>query len=179
MDNKNYKSLLNQITTFLFDVDGVMTDAKILINSQGELFRQMDTRDGFAIKYALDNGYKIGVITGGTNEGVRLRLEQLGVNKIYLGTHEKNKAFQDFVKTFQLLPAEVLYMGDDIPDLAVMEKVGIATCPQDAVTDVKQIADYISHKKGGDGCVREIIEQVMRVQGKWPFSKIKTNRKTT
>ena len=169
MSDKNYKILLNNVSTFIFDVDGVMTNGKIIITTEGEMYREMDTRDGFALKYASLKGYKIGVISGGTNEGVKKRLELLGVNKVYLGIQEKDNAFNDFVKTFDINPEEVLYMGDDVPDIPVMEKAGIATCPQDAVSDVKKIADYVSHKKGGDGCVREIIEQVMRVQNKWIF----------
>jgi 3-deoxy-D-manno-octulosonate 8-phosphate phosphatase (KDO 8-P phosphatase) len=170
MSGKNYKNLLNNITTFVFDVDGVLTDGKIMVTTEGEMYREMNTRDGFAIKYALLKGFKIGIISGGTNEGVKKRLENLGVNKVYLGIHEKDHAFEDFINTFNLNSEEILYMGDDVPDIPVMEKVGVATCPQDATSDVKKIADYVSHKKGGEGCVREIIEQVMRVQDKWMFS---------
>ncbi|MFL2577112.1 MAG: KdsC family phosphatase [Flavobacteriaceae bacterium] len=172
MSKNSYKILLNNITTFIFDVDGVMTDGKVLVTSEGDMYRAMDTRDGFALKYALTKGYKIGIISGGTNQGVKKRLELLGVNKVYLAAHEKGPAFNDFMKTYDLVPEEVLYMGDDVPDIPIMKKVGLATCPQDAVTDVKSIADYVSHKKGGYGCVREIIEQVMRVQQKWEFSEL-------
>jgi 3-deoxy-D-manno-octulosonate 8-phosphate phosphatase (KDO 8-P phosphatase) len=171
MSNKNYKTLLNNVRAFVFDVDGVMTNGKVMITSEGEMYREMDTRDGFALKYALLKGFKIGIISGGTNEGVRKRLELLGVNKVYLGIHEKDIAFDDFVSTFNINPDQVLYMGDDVPDVPVMEKVGVSTCPQDALPDVKRVVDYVSHKKGGDGCVREIVEQVMRVQDKWVFSK--------
>ena len=170
MSNKNYKTLLNNVRAFVFDVDGVMTNGKVMITSEGEMYREMDTRDGFALKYALLKGFKIGIISGGTNEGVRKRLELLGVNKVYLGINEKVIAFDDFVSTFNINPDQVLYMGDDVPDVPVMEKVGVSTCPQDALPDVKRVVDYVSHKKGGDGCVREIVEQVMRVQDKWVFS---------
>lgn len=170
MSSKNYKTLLNKVTTFVFDVDGVLTNGKILVTTGGEMYREMNTRDGFAMKYALLKGFKIGIISGGTNLGVKKRLEDLGVNKVYLGIHEKDIAFDDFVNSYNINPEEVLYMGDDIPDMSVMERVGLATCPQDAVPDVKRIADYVSHKNGGDGCVREIVEQVMRVQNKWMFS---------
>lgn len=170
MSNKaNYKTLLNKVSAFVFDVDGVMTNGKIMITSQGEMYREMDTRDGLALKFALIKGFKIGVISGGTNEGVRKRLELLGINKVYLGVNKKDIAFDDFINSLKIDPKEVLFMGDDFPDLPVMEKVGVATCPQDAVSDVKKIVDYVSHKKGGDGCVREIVEQVMRVQKKWVF----------
>jgi 3-deoxy-D-manno-octulosonate 8-phosphate phosphatase (KDO 8-P phosphatase) len=170
MNSNNYKILLNKVTTFVFDVDGVLTNGKILVTTEGEMYREMNTRDGFAMKYALLKGFKIGIISGGTNLGVKKRLEDLGVNKVYLGILEKDIAFDDFVNSYNINPEEVLYMGDDIPDMSVMERVGVATCPQDAVPDVKRIADYVSHKNGGDGCVREILEQVMRVQNKWMFS---------
>mgnify|MGYP005696367717 CR=1 FL=1 len=171
MSNKNYKILLNNIKAFVFDVDGVMTNGKVMITSEGEMYREMDTRDGFALKHALLKGFKIGIISGGTNEGVRKRLELLGVNEVYLGVNKKDIAFNDFVSNYNINPDQVLYMGDDVPDVSVMEKVGVSTCPQDAVPDVKRVVDYVSHKKGGDGCVREIVEQVMRVQDKWVFSK--------
>ena len=170
MSSKNYKLLLNKITSFVFDVDGVLTNGKILVTTEGEMYREMNTRDGFALKYALLKGFNICIISGGTNQGVKKRLENLGVNKVYLGIHEKDIALDDFINTYNINPDEVLYMGDDVPDMPVMEKVGVATCPQDAVPDVKRIADYVSHKNGGDGCVREIVEQVMRVQNKWMFS---------
>ena len=169
MNHKNYKTLLKNVSAFVFDVDGVMTNGQIMITTEGEMYREMNTRDGIAIKCALERDYKIGIISGGTNEGVRKRLETLGVDKVYLGIHEKDIAFDDFLKTYNIDPEEVLCMGDDVPDLSVLKKVGVATCPQDAVSDVKKIVDYVSHKKGGDGCVREIIEQVMRVQNKWDF----------
>ena len=171
MNHKNYKTLLKNVSAFVFDVDGVMTNGQIMITTEGEMYREMNTRDGFAIKCALERDYKIAIISGGTNEGVRKRLETLGVDKVYLGIQEKDIAFDDFLKTYDIDPEEVLCMGDDVPDLSVLKKVGVATCPQDAVSDVKKIVDYVSHKKGGDGCVREIIEQVMRVQNKWDFNK--------
>jgi 3-deoxy-D-manno-octulosonate 8-phosphate phosphatase (KDO 8-P phosphatase) len=164
---KNYKHLLPKIRTFIFDVDGVLTDGKILINSDGELLRSFDTKDGYAMKCALVKGFKIAIITGGRNEAVRERFKELGVIDIYLGAHHKLDAYQDLMDNYNLNPEEILYIGDDIPDIPVMEKVGLGCCPADATSDVKAIADYVSHKKGGEGCVRELIEQVLRVQGKW------------
>jgi 3-deoxy-D-manno-octulosonate 8-phosphate phosphatase (KDO 8-P phosphatase) len=164
---KNYKQLLPNIKTFIFDVDGVLTDGKILIHSDGELLRSFDTKDGYAIKCALLKGFKIAIITGGRNEAVRERFKELGVFDIYLGAHHKLDAYQDLMDNYDLKAEEILYIGDDIPDIPVMEKVGLGCCPSDAVPDVKARADYISHKKGGKGCVRELIEQVLRVQGKW------------
>lgn len=164
---KNYKHLLPKIKTFIFDVDGVLTDGKILINSDDELLRSFDTKDGYAMKCALVKGFKIAIITGGRNEAVRERFKELGVIDIYLGAHHKLDAYQDLMDNYDLNPEEILYIGDDIPDIPVMEKVGLGCCPADAASDVKAIADYVSHKKGGEGCVRELIEQVLRVQGKW------------
>ncbi len=164
---KNYKHLLPKIKTFIFDVDGVLTDGKILINSDGELLRSFDTKDGYAMKCALVKGFKIAIITGGRNEAVRERFKELGVIDIYLGAHHKLDAYQDLMDNYDLNPEEILYIGDDIPDIPVMEKVGLGCCPVDAASDVKAMADYVSHKKGGKGCVRELIEQVLRVQGKW------------
>lgn len=163
----SYKKRLNNIKAFIFDVDGVLTNGKVLITTTGEMYREMDTKDGYAIKCALEQGFKIAIISGGTNEGVRNRLKNLGIDSIYLGVHHKTKPYKDLIFNYNLKPEEVVYMGDDAPDIEVMTKVGIASCPQDAVSDVKKIADYISHKKGGEGCVRDIIEQVLRVQGKW------------
>ena len=167
MDKPNYKALLPHITTFIFDVDGVLTNGKVLITSEGEMYREMDTKDGYALKCALDQGFKVCIISGGTNEGVRNRLRALGIYDIYLGAHHKGDPFQDLLDSYELSPDEILYMGDDMPDIEVMEQVAVAACPQDAVVDVKAVSNYISHKKGGEGCVRDIVEQTLRVQGKW------------
>ncbi len=167
MENKNYKALLPKITTFIFDVDGVLTDGKILMTDDGSFLRAVDTKDGYAMKCALLQGYRIAIISGGTNEAVRDRFKALGIEDIYLGAHHKMDSFKDYVAKHQLDLEEILYVGDDVPDLPVMEKVGVGCCPLDAVADVTSRADYVSHKKGGEGCAREIIEQVMRVQGKW------------
>ena len=167
MKMKNYKNLLPNIKTFIFDVDGVLTDGKILITNEGELLRAFDNKDGYAMKCALVQGYKIVIITGGRNKGVEERFKELGVFDIYMGAHHKTEAYQDLLDNYDLDPETILYLGDDVPDIPVMEKVGLGCCPADAVSDVKAMADYVSHKNGGEGCVREIIEQVLRVQGKW------------
>ena len=167
MDKPNYKALLPQITTFIFDVDGVLTNGKVLITSEGEMYREMDTKDGYALKCALDQGFKVCIISGGTNEGVRNRLRALGIYDIYLGAHHKGDPFQDVLDSYELSPDEILFMGDEMHVIEVMEQVDVAACPQDAVADVKAVSNYISHKKGGEGCVRDIVEQTLRVQGKW------------
>lgn len=167
---KSYKEIMNDITTFIFDVDGVLTDSNVQITTTGELLRTMNTRDGYAMKTAIDQGYTVCIISGGKNEGVRDRLRTLGITDIYLGISDKVAIYQEFIDVYNIKPENVLYMGDDIPDYYVMQQVGLATCPQDAVAEVKSISHYVSHKNGGQGCVREVIEQVMKVQGKWMLS---------
>ena len=172
----NYKEKLNRVTTIILDVDGVLTDGRILITTEGEMYREMHTKDGYALKAAMNAGLKIAIISGGTNEGVRNRLKALGVFDIYLGAHHKMEAYQDLLDSYQIDPSTILYMGDDIPDIPVMKEVGVACCPQDAVSDVKAVSDYISHINGGLGCVRDVVEQTMRVQGKWEeFSSAKND----
>ena len=167
MKKKNYKEVLNSIKAFIFDIDGVLTNGKILITSKGDMYREMDTKDGFAIKYALNKGFKIAIISGGKDKGLKIRLQDLGIKNIFLGFTDKERPFNDFIKNEDIKPNDILYMGDDIPDIKIMKKVLLATCPNDAVMDVKEISDYVSPKNGGQGCVREIIEQVLRVQNKW------------
>ena len=167
MENKNYKELLKEITTFILDVDGVLTNGKILVTSKGKMLREMNTKDGFIIKYALDKGFKIFIISGGTNKGVKERLKDLGIEEIFLGEHTKKDTYDKLIKKYNLKKNEIAYMGDDIPDIPVMKKIGVPCCPNDAVPDVKQISIYISKKNGGQGCVRDIIEQTLRVQNKW------------
>ncbi|MCW1954178.1 MAG: HAD hydrolase family protein [Flavobacteriia bacterium] len=163
----SYKTKLSQITTFVFDIDGVFTDGNVLITSSGELLRKVSVKDGFAVKEALRQGFKVCLISGGTNEGVKARFKALGVTDIYMGAHYKMEPLSDYLDIYGLAPTEVLYMGDDIPDIAPMKHVGLACCPQNAVPEVKAVAAYISHVLGGHGCVRDVIEQVLKVQGKW------------
>jgi len=164
---KSYKEHLKDITTFVFDVDGVFTDGSLLITTTGEMLRKMSVKDGYALKTAIKKGYNVCVITGGNNEGVRLRLEGLGVTDMYLGAHLKEVPLTEYLSKQGVLLKNVLYMGDDMPDIPPMKMVGLPTCPQDAVPEVKAIAKYISHKKGGDACVRDVIEQVLKVRGDW------------
>ncbi|WP_375239847.1 KdsC family phosphatase [Aurantibacter sp.] len=170
MDNaKSYKEYLHQITTFIFDVDGVLTNGDIQISENGELLRTMNVKDGFGVKYAIKQGYNMAIISAGTNQGVKQRLETLGITNVFLDSQNKLEVYNSFVEKHNLKPEEILYVGDDIMDIEVMKLVGLACCPQDAVPEVKQISNYISHKNGGKGCVREIIEQVLKVQNKWNF----------
>jgi 3-deoxy-D-manno-octulosonate 8-phosphate phosphatase (KDO 8-P phosphatase) len=165
--SKSYKEIMNQITTFVFDVDGVLTDGTIHVTPTGEMLRNMNIRDGYAMKAALENGYTVCIISGGSNEGVRVRLRNLGITDIYLGVPNKVETFKEFTDIYGIAPENVLYMGDDIPDYHVMQLVGLPTCPQNAVPEIKGISQYISHIEGGRGAVRDVIEQVMKVQGKW------------
>ncbi|MGB5553969.1 MAG: HAD-IIIA family hydrolase [Flavobacteriaceae bacterium] len=164
---KSYKEYLKDITTFVFDVDGVFTDGTLLITTKGEMLRKMSVKDGYALKSALQKGYKVCMITGGTNEGVRERLKGLGVTDIYMGAHYKAEPLKEYLDIYNLKPENVLYMGDDLPDIPPMQMVALPCCPQDAVPEVKAVAKYISHKKGGDECVRDVIEQVLKVRGDW------------
>ena len=164
---KSYKEIMNVISTFIFDVDGVLTDSSVHITETGEMQRIMNIRDGFAMKAALESGYNVCIISGGNNAGVRIRLENLGIKDIYLSTPDKVVTYNQYLKMYNLKSENVLYMGDDIPDYHVMQLVGLASCPQDAVPEIKAIANYISHINGGRGAVRDVIEQVMKVQGKW------------
>ena len=164
---KSYKEYLNQITTFVFDVDGVLTDGSLQVSTKGELLRTMNTKDGYAIKMALKAGFTVCIISGGKNEGVRERLRGLGITDIYLGVDDKVEQMDEFFDIYDIKPEQVLYMGDDIPDYYPMKLVGLPCCPQDAVPELKEISFYVSHKNGGEGCVRDVIEQVMKVQGKW------------
>ncbi len=164
---KSYKEIMNTIDTFIFDVDGVLTDSSVHVSQNGEMLRIMNIRDGFAMKAAIESGYNVCIISGGNNEGVRIRLRNLGITDIHLASPNKVETFKEYTELYSIKPENVLYMGDDIPDYHVMQLVGLPTCPQDAVAEIKAISKYISHKNGGKGAVREVIEQVMKVQGKW------------
>ncbi len=169
-DTISYKEYLTNITTFIFDVDGVLTDGTITVTTDGELLRTMNVKDGFALKTAIDAGFNICIISGGSNEGVRKRLIGLGIKNIYLGIHDKVKQLNAYLSLNTINATEVLYMGDDIPDYPVMKLVGLPCCPQDAVPEIKAISKYVSHKNGGKGAVRDVIEQVLKVKGKWKDS---------
>ncbi|MDO9276776.1 MAG: HAD-IIIA family hydrolase [Lutibacter sp.] len=166
---KSYKEIMPLINTFIFDVDGVLTNGNVRVTETGELLREMNIKDGYAIKTALKAGYRVCIISGGTNEGVRKRFSLLGITDIYLGTHHKTDQFEEYTSLYNIKPEQVLYMGDDIPDYHVMKKVGLPCCPKDAVPEIQHISLYISQKKGGNGCVRDVIEQVLKVQEKWDF----------
>ncbi len=164
---KSYKEYLPQINMLIFDVDGVLTNGMVTVFPNGELVRHMNIKDGYALKAAVKAGLHVCIISGGTNEGVRSRLEGLGIKDIYLGAHDKIQQYNELLEKYNIQPENVLYMGDDIPDYPVMELVGLACCPNDAAPEIQKVSKYISYKKGGEGCARDVIEQVLRVQGKW------------
>jgi len=163
----NYKEKLHIIKNFVFDIDGVFTNGLIMIDSSGNESRTFNTKDGIAIKHAIENGYNIAIISGANNEGIRLRLKNLGVINILLGSNNKLKDLKKYIKSNKLSSEETVYMGDDMPDINPMSYVGLKTCPFDAIPEVRSISDYVSPKKGGEGCVRDIIEQTLKVQNNW------------
>lgn len=163
----NQLEKFRNIHTFIFDVDGVLTNNEVLVLEDGQLLRKMNMRDGLAIKMAVNAGYRICIITGGKSEGVKKRLEGLGVRDIYLNRQEKLEAYEEFVTLNELNQEGILYMGDDLPDRPIMRKVGFPTCPKDAAREIFEIAKYISPFKGGEGCARDVIEKVLKLQGKW------------
>lgn len=163
----SYKENLRNIKAFVFDVDGVFTDGSVYLMPGGNMCRVMNVLDGYAVVKALKNNYRIGVITGGNDEMVRHRLSYLGIEDYYAKSHDKMIDFENFKEKYNLKNEEILTMGDDIPDLHMMQNSVIAACPENAVPEIKNIADYISSKKGGSGAVRDVVEQVMKVQGKW------------
>ncbi|MCB9033236.1 MAG: HAD hydrolase family protein [Chitinophagales bacterium] len=164
---KNYLSRLKDITTFVLDVDGVLTDGSLLATEQGELLRTFNAKDGFALFTALQQKFNICIITGGNSKAVYERFKQLGIKHIYYKIHNKKEVLENYMLETNTTVNQLLYVADDIPDIPAMKMCAIKCCPKDAVPEVQQIADYIATKNGGDGCVREIIEMVLKVQDKW------------
>ena len=163
----NYKTKLHQIKALVFDVDGVFTDGAVLVTESGDLLRAHHAKDGYAIRCAVKEGYPIGIITGGVSQTIVKRFEMLGVTDVYLGARAKLGPFGHFCEKHQLTPSQVLFMGDDIPDLEVMLACGLPCAPADAAPEVRKAAQYISLYPGGKGCVRDVVEQLMRLHGTW------------
>ena len=162
----NYKEKLKDITTFVLDVDGVLTDGKVYLLKE-EVVRALNSKDGYALQYASKNNYDIFIITGGYSEDLKKRLIDLGIKDVFLRSSKKIEVYNGIKEKYSIKDKQVLYMGDDIPDIPVLKIAGVSCCPQDAAVDVKEIVDYHSPLDGGKGCVREIIEQTLRVQGTW------------
>lgn len=164
---KPFLNKLSEVSAFVFDVDGVMTDSSILVTETGEQLRTFNIKDGYALQLAVKSGYPICIISGGRSQGVVRRLNTLGIKDVHIGVLDKSKVLDNFIQLNKLDPAHILYMGDDIPDLQVMQHVGLPVCPADAAEEIKGISLYISPFKGGKGCVRDVIEKVLKIQGKW------------
>lgn len=161
-----YKERLNHITTFIFDIDGVLTNGDVTIYKD-EVVRTLNSRDGYAMQLAAKMGFSVFIISGGSSEPVKSRLLDLGVTEVYLRAYNKIEVYNSLLEKYNLEDTNILYMGDDIPDFKVMQRVGCATCPQDAAIEIKEIAHYQSPFNGGRLAVRDVIEQTLRVQGKW------------
>lgn len=166
MDNP--LAAFRNIRAFVFDVDGVMTDSRVLVTETGQLLRHMSIRDGYALKLAIDCGYRVAVITGGSSAGVRERLAKLGVKDYYSGVHEKKSVLLGYHERHGIDIAQTLYMGDDILDVEALQLAGLACVPSDAVPEAQAVAQYVSGHRGGDGCVRDVIERVLKLNGHWP-----------
>lgn len=158
---------LQKISTMIFDVDGVFTDGSLLVTEQGELLRIMDAKDGYAVKRAVQNGFRIVIITGGDSNGVKIRFNKLGVTDVFMEISDKLKKYHEFISENNIQHDSVLYMGDDILDIELLQNVFLPACPKDACHEALEIAEFISDSNGGKGCVREIIEKVLSSQGKW------------
>ncbi len=158
---------LARIDTIILDVDGVLTDSLLHVLEDGKLLRRMHTRDGYALKRAVQQGYRVIIITGGRSEGVVARLQNLGITEIYSGIQDKLKTLDDLIEIYGLELANTTYMGDDLPDYEPMRLVALPACPHNAAPEIKAISQYISPYNGGEGCVRDLLEKIMKVQGRW------------
>lgn len=158
---------LKTITTLIFDVDGVLTNGDIIASDSGEFLRTFNIKDGYALQLAVKRGYLICIISGGRGLAMQKRFEGLGITEVFLGVSDKVAVFNSLLAKYDISASEVLYMGDDIPDLKVMQLVGLPTCPSDAVPEIKAISEYVSPYSGGKTAVRDIVEKVLKVQEKW------------
>jgi 3-deoxy-D-manno-octulosonate 8-phosphate phosphatase (KDO 8-P phosphatase) len=166
----NVLAQLKQITTFVFDVDGVLTDGTVLLLENGLQARKMHIKDGLALQMAMKNGYRVLVISGSYSEPVVKRLQYLGIEEVFMAVKDKKELLEKFIKDRNLQWKEILFMGDDLPDIPVLQKAGVSCCPADAVQEVKQTSMYISTINGGYGCVRDVIEKVLKLNDHWKFT---------
>ena len=164
---KNYKEQLKDITTFIFDYDGVMTSGDVLVDANGVPLRSTNVKDGYALQLAARLGYNIAIITGGYSISIEKRMEMLGIKDVFVRSASKVEVLQKYMETKNLKPEQIIYMGDDIPDYEVMKLCGCPCCPADAAPEIKEISLYISHRDGGYGCGRDVIEQTLKAHGKW------------
>lgn len=164
---RNFKEILDDIKAFAFDVDGVLTDGSIMLTSDGGQIRTLNIKDAYALQLAIKKGFKIAIITGGNSQQVKVRMNELGITDVFLCSHFKIEVFEDWLFANDLKAEQILFMGDDIPDYEILKKVQASTCPADASPEIKEICLYVSTKSGGKGCVRDVVEQVLRTQNKW------------
>ena len=162
---------LKKIKALVFDVDGVLSSGTISVDVNGELLRTTSVKDGYALHLAIKLGYHVAIITGAFEESILLRYKDVGIEDIFLGSSFKTEKMQQLLEKYGLSKEEVLYMGDDIPDYKVMKQVGLPCCPADAAPEIRDICVYVSHLNGGKGCVRDVVEQVLKAQGKWMADK--------
>ena len=163
----NYKEIFKDITTVVLDVDGVLTNGDIILMPGMQPVRKMNAKDGYAMQLAVRNGIRMAIITGGRSPEVKERLNGLGITDVYLGASSKMESYEDLKMCYDLKDEEILYMGDDLPDYDIMQIVGLAAAPQDAAPEIKSVANYVSPIDGGRGCVRDVLEQLLKIQGKW------------
>ncbi len=163
----NVLELFAPIHTFVFDVDGVLTEGNLILTEDGHMLRSMNIKDGYAMQLAIKKGYKVWIISGARSEAVRLRLNGLGITDVHIGIDSKKEVLHEMALTYNTDFSSVLYMGDDIPDYAVMQACGLPCCPADAVPEIKHVSKYISPLNGGKGCVRDVIEKVLKLNGDW------------
>lgn len=165
----NLPEKFKQVKTFIFDVDGVLTDGSLWVMEEKQMVRRMNIKDGYALQLAIKQGYRVLVISGGSSDSVKLRLERLGVTDIYMGVHNKREVLTAYAAEHLLNPEEMLFMGDDIPDYRAMQLTGMPCAPANAAPEIKQISKYISAINGGHGCVRDVIEKVLKLNNHWPL----------
>jgi 3-deoxy-D-manno-octulosonate 8-phosphate phosphatase (KDO 8-P phosphatase) len=163
----NYKEKLQNITTFIFDYDGVLTDGTVYPTADGDMMRAGNVRDGYALQLAVKKEYRIAIISGGKSVSMEQRMKALKIEDVFLGVRNKMEVYMEFKEKYGLVDEEILYMGDDIPDYEILKSVGVSCCPSDAAEEILEIVDYVSHKPGGKGAVREVLRQVMKLHGKW------------
>ena len=163
----NVLANFKEINTFVLDVDGVLTDGSLLLFDDGQMARRMNIKDGYALQLAIKKGYHILVVSGGHSEAVKLRLQRLGVVEIFMNITDKKAILLEYISKYELKWEQVLYMGDDLPDMIPMQLAGLACCPADAVPEIKNLSHYISPVNGGYGCVRDVIEKVLKLNGHW------------
>ncbi len=167
MNNSLFFDRFKKVKVFAFDIDGVLTNGQLLITEEGHFLRSMNIKDGYALQLAVKKGYEIVIISGGNSTAVKKRLERLGISNVFIQVDKKDDFLMQLAKINHWTLDEILYMGDDMPDLEIMKICGFKTCPKDAVMEIKELSDYISSYPGGMGCVRDVIEKVLKLQGKW------------